>query len=545
MFPGHYVFHCQGTEWGAKLVQTVRQIGEAVRGESWQAQSANQIVQLQAILAHPDDEEPRLAYANELTQLNDPRGRFIHLQCELDRMTPEQRKWSAEKALEKAIFAKHGAEWSAKFHDLGVNWCGFRRGLVEKVVLLAWEFLYRGERLLQLAPIQSVYLSGDGFTVKDAEELAECAFLEKLRYLEIHDVHQDTVDRFMVSPYLANLRGLDLCANYIYDLPTDNKSWIGNLEYMCLDQNCFYDDTLVEFFEDVGPRKLRILKLASNHFTDEAIQMIAAHPREHLESLDLSDNAITDSGLKLLAASPNFPKLQLLGLASTQITDAGLQALAESPNFSALQSLNVDNIELSMKSVMALHQSTSLKNLRHLQINVARIVGGLKCLTEPENQTAITRFELNSISPDQRMQETVDQIRRAAPDLVPRFKGASDQEILALQLASWWDSLPDFYAAFLRKMGNDSAGLIDCGNTKTDVHSLITWYERSRDDFQRFNPPTGFLPISLPSADGTQICLKVTETELPVYALSGPRQIRLADSLAKFISQGTKNLPVL
>ena len=40
----------------------------------------------QAILETPDDDLPRLAYADWLEERGDPRGEFIHLQCRLARM---------------------------------------------------------------------------------------------------------------------------------------------------------------------------------------------------------------------------------------------------------------------------------------------------------------------------------------------------------------------------------------------------------------------------------------------------------------------------
>ena len=41
---------------------------------------------LQAIVEAPDDDTPRLIYADWLEERGDPRGEFIRLQCRLDRL---------------------------------------------------------------------------------------------------------------------------------------------------------------------------------------------------------------------------------------------------------------------------------------------------------------------------------------------------------------------------------------------------------------------------------------------------------------------------
>jgi uncharacterized protein (TIGR02996 family) len=49
------------------------------------------------VYAHPDDDEPRLVYADFVTEKGDPRGEFIVLQIEASRrtLTPEEQRWEA------------------------------------------------------------------------------------------------------------------------------------------------------------------------------------------------------------------------------------------------------------------------------------------------------------------------------------------------------------------------------------------------------------------------------------------------------------------
>lgn len=82
---------------------------------------------LDAIVAHPDDDEPRLVYADLLESRGDPRGEFIQLQCRAER-TPEIEARLAE--LEHA----HAKAWLAPILalELGARFT-FRRGFVHAV----------------------------------------------------------------------------------------------------------------------------------------------------------------------------------------------------------------------------------------------------------------------------------------------------------------------------------------------------------------------------------------------------------------------------
>jgi uncharacterized protein (TIGR02996 family) len=44
---------------------------------------------LEAIRQNPDDDTPRLVYADWLEERDDPRGEFIRIQCQLANMTPD------------------------------------------------------------------------------------------------------------------------------------------------------------------------------------------------------------------------------------------------------------------------------------------------------------------------------------------------------------------------------------------------------------------------------------------------------------------------
>ena len=101
---------------------------------------------LAAIAARPDDDLPRLIFADWLDEHGDAdRATFIRLQCSVD-YTGAARAAGLE--------ALHRREWLAELP--GVYHAEFRRGFAEHVVLPASTFLSIGAALRRRTPVRSV-----------------------------------------------------------------------------------------------------------------------------------------------------------------------------------------------------------------------------------------------------------------------------------------------------------------------------------------------------------------------------------------------------
>ena len=72
---------------------------------------------LAAIVEAPDDDAPRLVYADWLQSRGDPRGEFIQLQCQLA-ATPDDDRRRAMRIAENKLLAAHGKAWLAPLVDL-------------------------------------------------------------------------------------------------------------------------------------------------------------------------------------------------------------------------------------------------------------------------------------------------------------------------------------------------------------------------------------------------------------------------------------------
>src|SRR4051812_45648719 len=116
---------------------------------------------LQAIVEAPDDDAPRLIYADWLEDQGGDAGagraEFIRLQCARARLpawdpTARELAWR-----ERALLAEHERAWVGPVRDLARRW-SFRRGFVEEVTLSAGVLLRRGAELFRLAPVRHVHL---------------------------------------------------------------------------------------------------------------------------------------------------------------------------------------------------------------------------------------------------------------------------------------------------------------------------------------------------------------------------------------------------
>src|SRR5262249_24580085 len=119
------------------------------------------------ICAHPEDDAPRLIYADWLEENGETaRAEFIRLQIELARRPGEEDPPPALLQREGELLDRHGDAWRADLPALpGVSWVGFQRGFVQRVTVQGTDaFLTSAEPLFAAAPVRSLKLRlmGDG-----------------------------------------------------------------------------------------------------------------------------------------------------------------------------------------------------------------------------------------------------------------------------------------------------------------------------------------------------------------------------------------------
>ncbi|WP_171470085.1 TIGR02996 domain-containing protein [Frigoriglobus tundricola] len=155
---------------------------------------------LSVILAQPDEDVPRLVYADWLdengTESDRARAEFVRVQVALAGVGPtELVPWNqpvvAQRGREKLLLAAHGANWLAPLRAPGgplqseATHGQFRRGFVEVVWMPAAWFAVRADVLFARVPVRELRV-----TRATAEELAALVahgHFPRLRSLELSD----------------------------------------------------------------------------------------------------------------------------------------------------------------------------------------------------------------------------------------------------------------------------------------------------------------------------------------------------------------------
>jgi uncharacterized protein (TIGR02996 family) len=171
---------------------------------------------LQAVLAEPTDDVPRLVYADFLDETGEivqmARAEFIRLQCEIARGAFRE----ATIIRQHCLLADHQAAWLAPLKQQGEPFVGpssygqFRRGFVEVVWMRGNVFLQKAEKLFQRCPVLELRL-----TQVTVAEIALIVALPVMRKLQAFDLAFRGVAEAFVravtnTPRFASIQSLSL-----------------------------------------------------------------------------------------------------------------------------------------------------------------------------------------------------------------------------------------------------------------------------------------------------------------------------------------------
>lgn len=205
------------------------------------------------VIAAPDEDEPRLVYADVLQERGDERGEFIPLQCALARFSArvDPARFTAMRGREGELLSEHGPAWieqAVPFRCVGF----FHRGFVEELQCLPGELLHRG--LEVVAPIRVLRLDGD-----TSAEVAQRVMALPLG-ARIHELTLRLVDSAVdgslrsVGRALTAVRQLSAEANTLELL--NQLGWLTRLERLELPLT----DQAAALLEDVASFKPHRLK---------------------------------------------------------------------------------------------------------------------------------------------------------------------------------------------------------------------------------------------------------------------------------------------
>jgi uncharacterized protein (TIGR02996 family) len=271
---------------------------------------------LHAIIDNPDDDLPRLVYADWLDEHGDAaRAEFIRVQVELARLAWHDPPAERLRRRQRELLAEHQARWTWRLGEFVASF-EFRRGFVESVSLDAGAFVRRGASLWDVAPVRGVRLTNAW----------------------------EEIDKLAAAPHLGRVRSLLLSGNY---LGTDEA---------------------VTLFGSPHLARLEELDLSTNHLRAAAMAALARCPQlVGLRVLDLTGNDVGSGGVAALAASPFLYGLEVLRLRSAGVGPAGVEALANGA-LPALTALDLSGNLIGGRGLRSLLHGASRARLRRLDL---------------------------------------------------------------------------------------------------------------------------------------------------------------------------------
>jgi uncharacterized protein (TIGR02996 family) len=323
---------------------------------------------LAAIVESPDDDVPRLVYADWCLDRGKPeRARFIRIQCQIARGADPELL-----AEEAALLAAHGKAWVAELPCWpGISWTDgdeeqygggttlFSRGFVSELTADNWQAVSRyGGRAFAAAPVTRLRVKKlHGVSAQKFANWPPLCRVEELILASAIDDEQ--VFDLGRSDHLTRLRVLDLSGNDLTEqggVYLEYANWLGglrelelggnrfgrhtcrklaalgaagrfaDLEALHLTQSPLDDECVSPFFESSWlPPRLRLNFMWLTSLTAERIARCPAS--RGLRALILGWNDVDDRGAFALAESPHLDELRELDLRSNGLTERGREVL--------------------------------------------------------------------------------------------------------------------------------------------------------------------------------------------------------------------------
>jgi len=309
---------------------------------------------LAAIVATPDDDLPRLVYADWLDEHDQPeRAEFIRVQCEAARIECEAARTNRAspahtKLIERSsrLLRAHAADWFGPLTDERVgSHIITRRGFVDRLVLTTERFTDHADIIFAHAPLlrglhirsgcrwQAFYATLRGSTTRSLSFGDGVFTVEAAGALAASDCGRALVELELENQPLGP-DGMAALAS----------AALWNLEKLSVPNCGIGDEGAWELFSGEPFENLRDLDLSENGLTADACRALAqASDLSQLEQLALCDNRITADGVAALATAPHLGRLRRLNLYSNPIGPEGGRAILASRHWGGLEHLSLTN----------------------------------------------------------------------------------------------------------------------------------------------------------------------------------------------------------
>jgi uncharacterized protein (TIGR02996 family) len=353
---------------------------------------------LDAIADNPEDDTPRLVFADYLMEQGNPRGDLIRVQVELARLDEDAPQRRELERLEADLLNAHERRWlnhpldglvvmferglltieTSRWGKLESQWLEQQSGWIARLTLLDLSDKRLGFLTTSAAArrVPGVEIEGGSITDSGLAFLTRMSRLRRLSLANLSVTHRGLahLDQLPSLTELALIR-----------LPTDAASLecVSDLQGLrVLEVQGASWNVGASCFRLARLKELRRLRLANVAVSDDELPPLADLP--HLTSLDLSGTNITDMAIARLEP---LTRLQELNLSRTALTDAVMPVLARQTG------LRVLNLGIPGLTDVGLKSLSGLSELRELDLTAAPITDtGVSSL---RGLTALRKLELS------------------------------------------------------------------------------------------------------------------------------------------------------
>ncbi len=162
--------------------QRAREFGQQLAAALLQEECKSEAGFLQDIHAHPEDDTPRLIFADFLDDNHQPaRAQLIRLQCRLARLGPEDPEYDLLHLQEQELLKEHGAAWLGHLPAWARKVAKFQRGFVNHLTMKTNYYLRVGKQLRQQVYFDSLHLD----PLTQTEKLLASGLLAGIRHLAL------------------------------------------------------------------------------------------------------------------------------------------------------------------------------------------------------------------------------------------------------------------------------------------------------------------------------------------------------------------------
>jgi uncharacterized protein (TIGR02996 family) len=397
---------------------------------------------LAAIRADPEDDSPRLVYADWLEEhggeSSAARAEYIRLSVELARAkdvrtVPPERKAKHERA--RALFVKHYRDWFPELLGRKNILRGARgrpqmaRGFPYKLQCRYPKVLEVGDRLVQLAPLTELQLleltsaglkrfvgapwtlglrtvglsGGYGSSQPDWAALADGTHFAQLRDLALSFGWLDRAGaaRIAAASLFPKLEQFHFGSYSSDDTPAAlfGGTTFTGLRSLALSGGTKLSDSpmpgLKEVCESRALCSLRAFRMGWRPTPGLTGMLTSSTFWTGLEELDLLRNHLGDDDLAAMLRTPG--KLRRLELDDNKLTARGAQLLAEHPALADLTTLDLSRNAIGDAGIVALANSPRARNLQKLEVSECGFgLAGVQALADSPHLANLRELRMHS-----------------------------------------------------------------------------------------------------------------------------------------------------